>query len=405
MSRKGDRMHLRFTMRRAAPACLLAAMLGGCGTYIPQSGPTRDAIISSSVHGPAEPVPAPPLPYALVRLDATTLPLLGDPPAEQRFSFAPPPAGRRAGAIGVGDELGVTIFEADSGGLFITGQPEARSGNAVTLPSQQVDKSGRITVPFAGSVVASGLTPSELGASIARRLSGRALEPQVIVSVLGRKSGAISVLGEVGGATRFSLDPEGEHLLGALARAGGSRFPDYETVVSVRRDGRTQQSLLSEVARDPGQDIALQGGDSIFVTHRTRYFLALGATGQSASLGPLDRRIAFGDSHLTLADALARAGGLQDDRANPRAVFVYRLEDGATAASLGAQPAPSLGGRTPLVFLADLREPAGYFYASGFAMRPEDVIFVSNAPATDLAKFLSLVTPLAGTATTAAVIR
>ena len=49
----------------------------------------------------------------------------------------------------------------------------------------------------------------------------------------------------------------------------------------------------------------------------------------------------------------------------------------------------------PTIYMTDLRDPAGYFYASRFMMRPEDVIFVSNAPDTDIAKFLSLVLPAA----------
>jgi polysaccharide export outer membrane protein len=195
----------------------------------------------------------------------------------------------------------------------------------------------------------------------------------------------INVLGDVGVAARFSLDPGGEDLLGAIARAGGPRFPSYETIVSVQRNGEIQQTRLSDVARDPDQNIALQPGDTIYLSHRPDYYLALGATGQTTSLGPIDRRLTFGSEHISLADALAQAGGLEDDRANSHAVFLYRQSE-------------EQGVVRPIVYLVDLRDPHGFFYAGRFMMRPEDVIFVSNAPSTDLAKFLSIVVPPASAA-------
>jgi polysaccharide export outer membrane protein len=49
-------------------------------------------------------------------------------------------------------------------------------------------------------------------------------------------------------------------------------------------------------------------------------FTALGATGANAE-------IAFEATGITLAQALGRAGGLQDQRADVRGAFLFRLED------------------------------------------------------------------------------
>ncbi len=45
-----------------------------------------------------------------------------------------------------------------SGGLFIPADAGVRPGNYVTFPTQTVDRSGNINIPFAGSVRASGRT-------------------------------------------------------------------------------------------------------------------------------------------------------------------------------------------------------------------------------------------------------
>ncbi|NPD65149.1 polysaccharide export protein [Lichenicola cladoniae] len=328
--------------------------------------------------------PVSPLSYRLVTVNSISLPALEAPPAESTFDLMPTRAVTR-GTIGVGDDLGITIFEAGPGGLFITDHPENPSGNSITLPSQQVDETGTITIPYGGSISVVGRTPTAVGRMIQQRISARALEPQVVVTILNRRAGMINVVGDVGGATRFPLDPGGETLLGAISRAGGPRFPDYETVVTLHRHGHIEKTKLSTIVERPEQNISLEAGDTLYLEHKADFFLALGATGQATSLGPIDRRIAFGDARITLADALAKAGGLEDDRANARACFVYRLEhsrDGQKAL-------------VPTIYLTDLRDPAGYFYASQFPMHPEDVVFVSNAPVTDLAKFLSLVLPVA----------
>ena len=365
-----------------ATAAVMTVSLAGCGAFLSEDGPGRSAVINGAVIAPSQPTRA--IPYTLVTVNDSTLPGLQNAPPAQHLTWSTQHTGNE-GAIGIGDDLGISIYEAAAGGLFITDHPETPSGNSVALPTQQVDQNGTITIPFGGTFSVVGMTPVTLQHAIEHRLSDRALEPQAVVTILNRRSGMINVLGDVGGAARFALDPGGENLLGAIARAGGPRFPSYETIVSVQRGGVTQKARLSDIVGDPDQNIALLPGDTIYLTHRPDFYLALGATGQTTSLGPIDRRLAFSSENMTLADALAQAGGLEDDRANSHAVFLYRQ-----------------GGRgdavTPVVYLVDLRDPHGYFYAGRFMMRPEDVIFVSNSPSSDLAKFLSLVVPPASAA-------
>ncbi len=382
---------LQRTTAARLTALVMCSALAGCGDFLSESGPTNVAVRGDAAFEGRSKTAA--TNYALVDLNGFDSADLADEQPSRLTSLDGDPS-EEGGLIGIGDEIGMTIFESGPGGLFVPAQATTPSGNFVNIPVQQVDRAGMITVPFAGALLVTGRTPREIEGLIVSRLRGRALEPQVIVSVVSRRSGQISVLGDVAGATTFSLDPGGERVLGAIARAGGPRFPAWETDIALQRADTVQHVSLADLAEDPTQNVGLAPGDTIYVGHRPRYFLALGATGQTTSLGPLDRRIAFGDRTISLADALAQAGGLEDDRANARAVFLYRLENRVTLDHFGVHPVKAAD-LVPTVFALDLTRPAGLFDASRFKMKPEDVIFVSNAPATDLGKFLSLVLPAA----------
>jgi polysaccharide export outer membrane protein len=358
---------------------------------LPESGPTHGAVVSAAQYETARLSPSQDLQYALVNLNIQTIASM---PRDTGNSLDFPPTNARpaSGLIGVGDLIGITIFESGSGGLFLPREPGTRSGNFVALPTQQVDLQGNITVPYGGTIRAAGHSPAEIQKEIQDRLAARALEPQVVVSLIDRRAKAVTVLGEVTGATHFALDPGGERLLGAIARAGGPKYPSYETVVTIQRNGQAKRVLLADIAANPRENIQMEAGDSVYLSHEPRYFVALGATGLSGGIGLIDRRIPFSDYKINLADAMAKAGGLQDGLAHVKGVFVYRQEPRETVMSYGLNPQGTpLPPRVPTIYALDLSQPAGFFHAQSFAMRNEDVVYVSNAPATDITKFLSII--------------
>lgn len=392
--------NLSFWFGRVIFSTALLLSVGGCatGTYLSQSGPSRSDLVNKAQLRVQPEGPEQELRYALIPLNRTTVALLGADEIAANFPSAPIERRPADGLIGVGDQVSITVFESGSGGLFLPREGGTRSGNFVTIPTQQVGKDGTIDMPYAGTLRVGGASPRAVSAIIQGRLANRALEPQVVVSVADRRAGPVSVLGEVSAATRFALDPGGARILEAIARAGGPRFPAYESMVTLQRDGTSYKALLSEIARTAQQNVELRSNDVIYVSHEPRYFLAMGAIGQSASVSAQNRRFPFDDSHIMLGDALAKAGGLLDEQANATGVFVYRTEPRATVVALGINSPAELPAMVPTVYSLNLRDPAGYFYASRFAVHSEDLLFVSNAPATDLAKFLSLVVPITGSA-------
>jgi len=342
--------------------------------------------------GPAD---NPKLAYSMIQLDPDNVALLANEPTTSGFETRLTTIQAADIRIGVGDVLSATIFEAQSGGLFIPAQPGTSQGNFVQLPPQQVNSDGIFMVPFGGPIHAVGLTPVQLERAIAGSVSHRALEPQVIVTIQDRRSSDVNVTGDVNSSVRFGIDPGGARLLGAIARSGGPRFPTYESMVTLQRGGHSDRALLADVLADARQNIELAPGDNVVITHEPRYFLALGAIGQSASITQLNRRFPFEDSHLSMEDAIARAGDLSDNLANPAAVFLFRFEHTAVLRQLGLAIPADAPPEMPVVYRADFLNASTLFLASKFPMRSNDIIYVSDAPLVDYQKFLSVILPFA----------
>ncbi len=301
----------------------------------------------------------------------------------ERLGREPPPAA----SIGRGDSLEVSIWEAPPATLFGGGSVDTRQPStvrSVVLPEQVVDREGMISVPFAGRVGAAGQSPGAVAEEIVRRLRGKANQPEVIVRLMRNASSNVTVVGEVTNSVRMPLTASGERLLDALAAAGGVRQPVSKMTVQVTRGNAFHALPLDQVIRDPLQNIPLFPGDVITALFQPLSFTALGATGKN-------EEIAFEAQGISLAQALARAGGLLDTRANPQGVFIFRLEN-EKALAWPRQPAGTTPeGLVPVVYRIDLRNPAGFFVMQSFAMANKDVLYVSNAPAAELQKFLNLV--------------
>lgn len=381
--------------------CLLAVSACARDSFLSHSGPGRTDMVTGAQYRVQPSGPGSELRYALIPLNATTVSRLGTDDVAANFPASPTRQKPADGLIGVGDEVSITIFESGSGGLFLPREGGTRAGNFVTIPTEQVGKDGTIQVPYAGTLRVAGTTPHAVATDIQNRLVNRALEPQAVVSVVDRRAGPVSVLGDVSSSTRFTMDPGGVRVLEAIARAGGPRFPAYDSMVTLQRNGTTYKALLSEIALNSSQNVELQSQDVIYVSHEPRYFIAMGAIGQQGGLAAQSLRFSFDDSHLMLSDAMGKAGGLLDERANAAGLFIYRTEPRAQVAALGVGPVDALPEMVPTVYLLNVRDPAGYFYASKFAVHSEDVIFASNAPSTDLSKILNLLVPLTGSSVNA----
>jgi polysaccharide export outer membrane protein len=368
-------------------ASLGAVALAGCST-IPTSGPTVSQIFEqAATNGQRH--------FVLVDVDnhvVTTL--LAQPGASfqarfQTYGKPPPPK------IGIGDSVSVSIWEA-APGLFgtapTTGATSGVSGGStsVTIPEQVVGTDGAVSVPFAGRIPVAGRTPLDVQDEIQQRLSGKAIEPQAIVTVPKSVTNVATVSGEVVGGARVPLSVGGDRLLSLIAAAGGAKAPVYQVFVRLSRNGVTVTIPMAKLVSDPAENIYAWPGDVLTLMEVPQTFAVFGATTQNAE-------VPFGAERITLAEALAKAGGLQDMRADPQGVFLFRFEPPSVVNGLNVAPlAVGPNGTSPVVYRLNLKDAQSYFYAQRFPIEDKDVIYVANAPLTELQKVFTLINTVTG---------
>ena len=388
-----------FSRSRIPPRTLdyLAMVVGfavvGCGT-LPTAGPTASQILDQEAQNNEAH-------FTLINVDQRVVATqLATPQANFHSRFplhrAPPEP-----TIGIGDSLVVSIWEAASGGLFSAapGDQLAPGSHSVVLPEQMVGRDGAISVPFAGRIPVAGRLPVEVQRSIEQRLSGKAIDPQAIVSVIHSVNNTATVTGEIVKGERLPLSLKGDRLLDLIAMAGGAKTPVYETSIRLSRGPVTATIPMEALVSDPAENIYAQPGDVLTVVRTPQSFTVLGATGQN-------NEIDFPRAQPSLIEALAKAGGLQDFRSDSAGVFLFRWESSTIAEALGYERnAPALDGEIPVVYRLDLGDAKSYFAAEHFPVKDKDVIYVANASSTELQKFLAIINGLTGPAVTGAVIK
>jgi polysaccharide biosynthesis/export protein len=358
---------------KSGVALFAAVLLAGCEA-MPNTGPDPAWIRAERSLEPDA------LPYAFVRMTPEAVDVLARhaPRIATEFNDRRPPREIR---FGIGDVVSVTIFEAAAGGLFIPTEAGVRPGNFVSIPNQNVDSQGNITIPYAGAIRAAGQTPSQVQQAIVAALKNRAIEPQAIVALIDQRTSLISVLGEVNTPNRFPANAAGERILDAITRAGGPRGQGFETWVMLEREGRRALAPFGALVYEPANNIWAHPGDTIFLYREPQTFLAFGASGAQGQFN-------FDAWRISLAEGVAKAGGLNDNLAEPAAVFLYRGETREVAQKLGVDTSRFPGPIVPVIYNVNFRDPAGFFLATRFQMRNKDVIYISNTTSVQASKAL-----------------
>ncbi|WP_198033180.1 polysaccharide biosynthesis/export family protein [Methylosinus sp. PW1] len=291
-----------------------------------------------------------------------------------------------------GDTVQATIFESQSGGLFV-GDAGTRPGNFVQVPQQVVDAAGSIKIPYAGDIRVLGRTAESVQAEIEDKLASKAIQPQVFVSVVTQRGSEMSVLGEVNSASKIPLNPNGERVLDVISRAGGIKYPGYESYVTLQREGHAVRVPFDRLVRAPPENVFVQPGDVVYVSRDPRSYTVLGATGTQS-------RVPFPAERLVLSEAIGAGGGLVDTRANPEFVYLYRAEPRGFLERLGVDLTYFDASATfiPTIYRAKLHEPAALFAARDFEIRDKDVIYVADSDTVEVVKFFQLVSAITGPA-------
>jgi polysaccharide biosynthesis/export protein len=188
-------------------------------------------------------------------------------------------------------------------------------------------------------------------------------------------------------------------LLKVIASAGGIRSPVHETFVRLTRGAKTVIVALQKIISNPSENINMRAGDILTLVREPQTFTAFGATGRNAQIN-------FDAVGITLEEALAKSGGLLDYRADASGIFIFRFEPASLVKSLHPSSQLARGSAlVPVIYKLNLREAESFFHAKQFAVRSHDVVYVSNAPSSEVEKFFGLVNTLTGPGLTALSVR
>lgn len=365
---------MRFLRCRQGVAVALASLaLASCQAFGPSSAAlSQGGVVPRSNGGSAN--------IRIVQVSSDAAYQLPPPPVEQSFAAALGRVKPIGTTVQTGDAVEVTIWEAPPATLFGGSAADTRIGTAIstarptTLPQLLVGPEGTISVPFAGAVPARGRTLREIEEDIVRRLRGRANAPQAQVRLVRNEASTVTIVGEFNQSGRLPLSPRGERLLDAIAQSGGVKAPVNLTTIQITRDGKSFRMPLSKIIENSDNNIILARDDVVTALFQPHSFTVLGAAGRNDEI----RFEAFG---ITLSQALGRIGGLQDGRANPRGVFLFRWQDRSDP----AEP------KDPVIYSFDLKDPAVYFLAQQFRMEDGDLVYISNSPIAELQRFVGIV--------------
>jgi polysaccharide biosynthesis/export protein len=173
----------------------------------------------------------------------------------------------------------------------------------------RVSEGGTLSYPLIGSVPVGGLSLPAAERKIADLLreGGFVLNPQVNILTTQALGGLVSVIGDVRTPGRYSVETAGGHVSGMIAAAGGiSPTGSDRIVVSGTRNGKPFRReidvvAMSSIGGNSADDIALAGGDTMFVNHAPLFYI-YGQVQKPGQL-PLVRG-------MTVMQALAAGGGV-----------------------------------------------------------------------------------------------
>jgi polysaccharide export outer membrane protein len=134
-----------------------------------------------------------------------------------------------------------------------------------------VRSDGKITLPLARELQASGRTPHELQTEIASKLQSYISEPEVTVIVQEVRSQRFNILGQIAKPGSYLLSNSAT-VLDAIALAGGFRdFAKKKSIYVLRQNSDGTQSRLPFnyaaviTGKNPEQNVKLKPRDTVII--------------------------------------------------------------------------------------------------------------------------------------------
>lgn len=272
--------------------------------------------------------------------------------------------------LGVGDILSIVVYDHPELTIPTGGERSAaESGNIVR-------SDGTIFYPFIGRVNVEGKTTEEVRQLLTRRLADYLTEPQIDVFIAAFNSKRFHVTGAVASPGSVPVTNVPMTILDAVNEVGGPTDNAFWHEMFLFRNGTEEElslySLLSE--GDQRQNRLLRDGDLLHIPSADNQGVAM--LGQVRTPGNLR----MNRERLSLTDALARAGGVNEQTAEPSGIFVLRRNEA------GAE-------KLATVYQLDISNAIAFAMASNFELEPKDVVYVTTAPLARWNRVISLLLP------------
>jgi polysaccharide export outer membrane protein len=348
--------------RNLARSALLLPLLAlsACSSFFPTIGPSRGDVDGVNFGSSWYKSPST---VQIIDIDETLAKQMLTRRSQKLFSETLGSVAGEPRKIAPGDTLEISIWEATPQTLFT--RSAALGTQATTLPEQFVDQDGDIMVPFAGRIHVTGMTLRQVQEEIINRLDKKANQPEVLVRMTRNTSSNATVVGDVAVNVRVPLAPGNEHLLDALAAAGGVKQPISKTTIQITRGERVYALPLETIIRDPKQNVSLKAGDIVTALFQPFSFTTLGATGKNDEIN-------------------------FDSRSNAKGVFIFRMEPQNTMEWPRQPVYTTPQGKVPVVYRINMKDPRSLFLIQDFWMENRDILYVSNAPVNEVQKFLNV---------------
>lgn len=355
-------------MKKLVPLALLA-ILSACAR--PADGPSAGSIYNTTLPHTNQHVPV----QRLADAPATLPPSLVSYGPSDRGLAIFRSSGYSDTRLSRGDVIDVTIFDSGEDGLFSSTQSKS-----LNLGRFTVDSSGYVTMPFVGRQRVAGSSPQAVQSQIVKGLKGSAVSPQAVVTVVDKPSSGVTVNGGVNKAGNYPLTARKERVLDMIALAGGASADPSAVDVTLTRGSQRASAPLTRVMNEGDQNVYLLPGDQLQLDKDAPSFTALGAF---KSVGEFE----FQPGKLTVAQALGRAGGLLDDRADAGNFYLFRNQPVYSPATVNGKPvAPIRTGVKPAIYRIDLHDAANFVLMQQYQMQNGDILYASNAGMVDAAK-------------------
>ncbi|MCD6003492.1 MAG: polysaccharide biosynthesis/export family protein [Halomonas sp.] len=272
--------------------------------------------------------------------------------------------------VGPGDILSVIVYDHPE--LTIP----AGSERSAAETGNRIRPNGTMFYPYVGRVRVEGMTLDEVRNLITRRLANVINEPQVEVGIAAFNSQKVYISGAVENPGTLPLTIVPMTILDAISAVGGAREnADWRNVTLSRNGGEERISLYAMMRQgDMTQNRLLRDGDLLHVpTMENQNVVVMGQVVRPGT-------IAIGNERITLTDALGRAGGVNESRAEPSGIFVVR----------GNSPGSE---KFATVYQLDIRDATRLLLGTRFPLQPQDVVYVTSAPLARWNSVISLLLP------------